>query len=74
MCCVNTYSATLNNIQRNLNSLHTLNVLGLRMSDILLTHIQTTSFKFSLHARSALYTLINKGPKRVPFVFLYKIL
>ena len=54
MCCVNTYSATLNNMQRNLNSLHTFNVSGLRVSDILLTHtLRHLSLGVFLRAREA---------------------
>ena len=35
----------LNSLQRNLNSLHTFNVSGLRVSDILLTHTHTHTFR-----------------------------
>ena len=41
MCCVNTYSAVLNSLQRNFTLSATFNVLSLASSNNLLTHTHT---------------------------------
>ena len=52
MCCVNTYSETLNSLQRNFIFSATFNVLSLAGSDNLLTHTSGNLVAFS-YARVA---------------------
>ena len=60
MCCVNTYSETLNSLQRNFSISASFNVLSLASSNNLLTHTSGTLVAFSYARVGRSVVPINK--------------
>ena len=67
MCCVNTYSATLNSLQRNFTFSATFNVSGLRVSDILLAHTHTHTHTHTFRHLSLGFFLRAREAQCIPY-------